>query len=63
MYIYVSKTSKELQISTELQLFACPAKAGRNPFTKSAENGSKKYNALYENTLLEHDLYTIMTCS
>ena len=63
MHNHAQNASKKLHISPKLQLFAGPAKADRNPFTKSAENGSKKYNALYENTLLEHDLYTIMTCS
>ena len=55
---YACNSLKSLQISAQLQPLQNLLKADRNPFTKSTENRHKKYNALYQNTPLKHDLYT-----
>ena len=38
MHNHAQNASKKLHISPKLQLFAGPAKADRNPFTKPIEN-------------------------
>lgn len=55
---YARNQQKPPQISAQLQPLQNLLKADRNPFTKSTENRHKKYNALYQNTPLKHDLYT-----
>lgn len=55
---YACNSLKSLQISAQLQPLQNLLKVDRNPFTKSTEKRYKKYNALYQNTPLKHDLYT-----